>query len=546
MKGSLGWGVSVLAALVFALSLGPGCEPEEQNEPASPSVEQGLFAFLAGQQDPVTGLLEGFVRHSDLPPDFLAFLEARPSFTYDNALAALAWLARGESDDLDRATRLLDALLALQREDGALPDSADAATGAPLATHTGTGNQAWAILAFVGGWEVTGQERWLLAAERVAAFLLDPAQELANPAGFGGFRLSPGVTGVSTENNLDVYAALLRLADALPTSAALLSAAEVREAGHRARILCESQFDPVTGAMFAGTDGTGVTTFRGVVPLDTQSWSVLSLGRSKWERSYAWARREVPEGLWIIEGACAGAELAIEGPPFSDAFTGEVWTEGLAQMQLAARALGDDETSGRAAAVLEELQRAAPNADGQGLVAACSEVETGFESSYFNALAVAPTAWAAMASRGLDPFWFRAVDADAHPAAAVPTVSLTAPIDLQYACTGTQPCRFTAEGASTGLVGTDHRVYLLVEPTSPAPLGRFFTQAVPATVAADGTWTVPGQLGDIVSGVEAGDGMRLVALVVVGEAPPPQLEVITQSTIPNLITVSGVLDASVR
>jgi hypothetical protein len=215
-------------------------------------------------------------------------------------------------------------------------------------------------------------------------------------------------------------------------------------------------------------------------------------------------------------------------------------------MQLAARALGDDDTSARAAAVLEDLQRAAPHADGQGLVAACSEVETGFESSYFNALAVAPSAWAAMASRGLDPFWFRAIDDDAHPAASLPTVSLTPPADLQYACTGTQPCRFTATGTSTGVVGTEHRIYLLVEPTSPAPLGRFFTQAVPALVAADGTWTVPGQLGDVVSAAEPGDGMRLVALVVDGVAPPLQLEVVTQRTVSSLVTVSGVLDARVR
>ena len=598
IKGPVEFGLGVLGVLAFALVLSHGCEPNGGDAdpcagqacsdgnactsdvcttgrcsnpavangtpcdadgedggcqdglclPVSPSLEEGLYAFLAQQQDPATGLLEGFVRHPDLPPDFLAFLGALPSFTYDNALAALAWLARGEPDDLDRATRVLDALLALQRGDGALPDSANAVTGAPLAASTGTGNQAWAILAFLGAWEVIGQERWLLAAERVAAFLLDPAQELANPAGFGGLRLAPGVTGVSTENNLDVYAAFVRLADALPTSAGRLTAAEVREAGHGARILCESQFDPVTGAMFAGTDGTGVTTFRGVVPLDTQSWSVLALGRSKWDRSYAWARREVPEGLWITEGACAGAgrELAIEGPPFSDAFTGDVWTEGLAQMRLAARALGDDDTDARAAAALEDLQRAAPNADGQGLVATCSEVETGFASSYFNALAVAPTAWAAMASRGLDPFWFRAIDDHAHPAASLPMVSLTPPADLQYACTGTQPCRFMATGTSTGVVGTAHRVYLLVEPTSPAPLGRFFTQAVPAVVAADGTWIAPGQLGDEVSGVEPGDGMRLVTLVVEGAAPPPQLEFVTQRTVPNLVTVSGVLDARVR
>jgi hypothetical protein len=533
---------------MFGLLLGQSCELGDQDPTASPSVEEGLYAFLAQQQDPATGLLEGFVTHPDLPPDFLAFLDSRPSFTYDNALAALAWLARSEPDDLDRATRLLDALLALQREDGGLPDSANATTGAPLSTNTGTGNQAWAVLAFLGAWEVTGQERWLLAAERVAAFLLDPAQELANPAGFGGLRLAPGISGVSTENNLDVYAAFVRLADALPTSAGLLGAAEVREAGHGARILCESQFDPVTGAMFAGTDGTGVITFRDVVPLDTQSWSVLSLGRSKWDRSYAWARREVPEGLWIIDGACAGtdSELAFEGPPFSDASTSEVWTEGLAQMQLAARALGDDDTNGRAAAVLEELQRAAPHANGQGLVATCSEVETGFESSYFNALAVAPTAWAAMASRGHDPFWFRAIDDEVHPAASLPTVSLTAPAELQYACTGTQPCRFSATGTSTGVAGTARRVYLLVKPTSPIPLDRFFTQAVPAVVAADGTWTVQGQLGDSLSGVEPGDGMRLVALVVDGAAPPPQLEVVTQRTVPSLVTVSGLLDARVR
>ena len=125
-------------------------------------------------------------------------------------------------------------------------------------------------------------------------------------------------------------------------------------------------------------------------------------------------------------------------------------------------------------------------------------------------------------------------------------MSLTPPADLQYDCTGTLPCRFKATGTSTGVVGTPHRVYLLVEPTSPAPLGRFFTQLVPAVVAADGAWTTPGQLGDEVSEVEPGDGMRLVALVVEGAAPPLQLEVVTQRTVPDLVTVSGVLDARVR
>ncbi|MGB5267517.1 MAG: hypothetical protein WBN30_13060, partial [Polyangiales bacterium] len=118
MKGSVGSGSSSLGVLVIALVLNPGCGPDsgdadpcagqacsDGNEctsdmctnglcsnpplangarcdadgicqdglclPASPSVEEGLYAFLAQQQDPATGLLEGFVRHPDLPPDFI-------------------------------------------------------------------------------------------------------------------------------------------------------------------------------------------------------------------------------------------------------------------------------------------------------------------------------------------------------------------------------------------------------------------------------------------------------------------------------------------
>jgi hypothetical protein len=93
------------------------------------------------------------------------------------------------------------------------------------------GNQAWTILALLAGHDALGHERWLLAAERVAAFVLDPDNGLENPNGFGGYRLRAGLTGVSTEHNLDLNAAFERLARVQPTSAGRVSAEQAHLAG---------------------------------------------------------------------------------------------------------------------------------------------------------------------------------------------------------------------------------------------------------------------------------------------------------------------------
>ena len=510
------------------------------------------FAFLAAQQHPERGLLASFVPHDELPVAFGDYLARQnPSFTYDDALAALAWLGRGQPGDADRATSVLDGLLAVQYADGAVPDVVNLGTGA--ATGRSTGNLAWVMLAWLEGHRQLGHERWLLAAERAAAFLLDPAQALQNDVGFGGFRLTPGSTIVSTEHALDLFPALSQLADRLPTTAGLLTVDEVEVAALHTRIFAESRVDPATGAVFTGTGADGATTFRDVVPTDTHTWSVLALGRPRWVRSLVWVTDVAAGGsgaLWVESPSCPSqvGSIAIAGPAYSTADVSDVWFEGLAQVHAAALLAGDASLGGRAWAALDAARQRAPNTDEQGLVATCSEIATGFGSSYFNALAVGPTAWAALAATDTNPYWPAPLSDGfaGHPAGGLPTVSLSVPAGARFTCDdAVRPCTFTVTGTSTGVAGTGGRaLHVLVQPTDPA-VPAWFTQ-VAATVAPDGSWSAEAQLGSAESGGDDGDALTGVAVVVEGAAPGAVLDAVTPATVPGLVTVSGLLEATVR
>lgn len=519
----------------------------DTGSPLLPVQEPALFAFLDQQQDPSTGLLASFVDHSALPTDFHDFLVAEhPAFVYDNALAAIAWLERGAPGDDVHAALVLDALLAVQRADGSLPDIVHAQTGV-AAAGSSTGNQAWAMLALLTGWEAQARKDWLLAAEHVAAHLLDPATGLQNPVGFGGYRLHASATTLSTEHNLDLYPAFSRLADALPTTAARLTVAEVREAATRARIFAESRFDPVSGVVYAGTEPDGVQSATLHVPLDTQTWSVLSLGREKWRAGYSWALTPAPDGLLVSSKACTMGEI-VQGVSFSTADVADVWTEGIAQARAAARLLGDEQQADLAARTLDQLRTSAPNTDKLGLVATCTEIDTGFGFRYFNALAVGATAWAAIAAVDANPYFPGALSDGlaAHPAAALPTVSLGPGASTEAACTGFAPCAFTVAGTSNGVVGTGRSIYLLVQPVDPA-VPFYFTQvATPVTVQPTGDWVADGQIGNAEYPAATGDRMRVVALVVDGAAPAAVLEVVTLDTVPGLLTTTGLLELTLR
>ena len=127
---------------VHAPSTPPGGAPAGRSaDPASPastvvlgtplSLERRLRVALARLQHPGTALVESYVAEPGLDPAFLAYLQvARPAFTYDNALAATAWLACG---DLARARGVLDRLVALQAPDGSLAAAFHVVTRGPAA-----------------------------------------------------------------------------------------------------------------------------------------------------------------------------------------------------------------------------------------------------------------------------------------------------------------------------------------------------------------------------------------------------------------------------
>src|SRR4051812_22911134 len=120
-------------------------------------------------------------------------------WTYDSAVTAAAYAAHGELDD---AGALLDAMQALQREDGALESSYDLRSGegaGPLRS----GTQAWVGLAALE-WRgrtcsgrhdrlIAGAARWLLAHRLAGTGLLTRGPRRAggatadNPPGRGVF-----------------------------------------------------------------------------------------------------------------------------------------------------------------------------------------------------------------------------------------------------------------------------------------------------------------------------------------------------------------------
>jgi len=162
---------------------------------------QGSIPWLENQSDPsFTGIpvvagREGLLVSFTIPTnDPLASLRGR-SWTYDNAVAAIAFLSQGQ---LPQARSVLEALNRLVTPEGTIGFSYQVdSLGFDPKVRSGT--LAWVGYAFAFYQKVTGDAAYQAAAERIAASL--KTLQLEGGLVKGG----PDVGWVSTEHNVDSY-----------------------------------------------------------------------------------------------------------------------------------------------------------------------------------------------------------------------------------------------------------------------------------------------------------------------------------------------------
>ncbi len=345
------------------------------------------------------------------------------AFTYDNALALLAFLARG---DVERAGLIADAFVYAQEHDRYYTDGRlrNAYQGGDLVLPPGwtprgkvgtvrmpgwydenreewledrvqvgtyTGNVAWAMLALLAYYEQAGGGKYLAAAERMGDWVetscRDSRGQGGYTAGFEEWEPNPlELTYKSTEHNIDLYAAFQRLY--------LLTGQEKwRNRADHAKFFVLGMWDTQQQVFWTGTTGDGATVNKTVIPVDIQAWAVLALGE---------------EGKGY-RGALGYAESHLSvgmGFDFNQDRDG-VWYEGTAQM--AAAYAFDGQTENWQSRI--QFLQAARDESG-GIVAASKDgLTTGFYLAdgrpwlYYHRLHVGATAWLALAEGRVNPFW---------------------------------------------------------------------------------------------------------------------------------------------
>lgn len=330
------------------------------------------------------------------------------AFTYDSALALIAYLQRHRLSDLERAAVLGDSLIYGQEHDSVFNDGRlrDAYFADPYITASGTtnvnyyfgqagsavGNMAWAGLALAHLYTQVNNPKYLDGAMKLGAWIQQNTYDTRGAGGFnGGFDSGQNpLLYKATEHNIDAYALFTILAR-------LTHDKSWTALAQHALTFIQAMWDSTDGHFWTGTGTDGVTINTSVIPEDVQSWSYLALRNASFTSSLDWARGN----LSAVDGPFAGVS-------FSDADRSKVWLEGTGHMAAALafrNAPGDAITANYYLQNIHLAQQQAPNADHNGVVAASHDgLNTGFGFSYFAALHTGATSWYAIAAQKGNPF----------------------------------------------------------------------------------------------------------------------------------------------
>lgn len=364
------------------------------------------------------------------------------AFLYDNALALLAYLAKGDPDSARRGKILADTLVWLQNHDRYYRDGrwrnaylavpidllaedparlpgwwqvpAGDGSGSAVAAwvedryqvSTDTGNMAWAVISLLAAhrkYSLPGREHHYLRAALQGAEWIERncriEETAASPdvltgkgggysGGFDGWGNDASGRGPqrllwrSTEHNIDLFVAFMQLADLTNDPVWL-------ERARHARSFVLKMYDPEQGHFLAGAIDLEGTVNREVVPLDVQTWSLLAMGHDpEFRRVIGWQDdAALPAPIrWLEDNvrevqphpACAGSR----GYRFSREGSG-IWAEGTAQVAAVYNFLGSREPAEQILSSLAGPVFAAEinpgSGRGTGIQASCPDkAETGF------------------------------------------------------------------------------------------------------------------------------------------------------------------------
>jgi hypothetical protein len=262
------------------------------------------------------------------------FGQGSTAFTYDNALAILAFLGRGKRDDVARARLLGDSFLYAQEHDSVYADGrlrqaywvgpfsipagsadayfvrADGTVNLVLAPWfflgSSVGDMAWASIALTQLFARTRQRRYLDGALRLAHWIVDNAFDTTGLGGssFGVDANNQRISHVrSAEHNIDVYALFNNLL------APLTRDSSWKDLGRHALEFIQRLWNPDGGFFWVGSND-GSTIVKDVVAEDVQSWSFLALRDQRYAAASTGPRPTWPRPIRPNHSTRASREIS--------------------------------------------------------------------------------------------------------------------------------------------------------------------------------------------------------------------------------------------
>jgi len=353
------------------------------------------------------------------------------AFTYDNALALLAFLAEGDADGVRRARLIGDAFVYAAGHDRFYDDgrirTAYAAGDIVLPPgwtpngRVGTvpipgffsepkqqffeveqeavdvGNNAWTMVALLALYKATQEPDYLNTARRIGEFIRTMRNDSGTYQGFqGGIDNPEGESPrkrlfASAEHNIDVYVAFQIMAE-------LTGEQKWQDDALHAEAFVDSIYDVDRNCFLAGSDAPEVVNrSRGQLPVDVQAWSILA---------------RIPRAMENVQSVldCAESNHRTVSEGFSGFDFNEdrdaVWFEGTGQMAAAYTEAGEPEAAEVLRVELRRAQNTQPIGDGFGISAASRDgLSTGFGFEYFQRLHIAAVSWHIFAQLQFNPYY---------------------------------------------------------------------------------------------------------------------------------------------